>query len=108
MKMLNISPPMVIYVVTLFFLSFPPSTQCNARVGGGGGRLRAVPEERGGRGSVGERLARGKQLFPRKIKLQLNLNMFQRHKRGGKAGQRGKGWQGGSNFLKAGEGEAMF
>ena len=57
-----------------------------------------MPEERGGRGSVGERLARGKQCFPRKIKLQLNLNIFQRHKRGGT-------WDRGE---KAGEGEGTF
>ena len=71
MKMLNISPHGNLCGDPLF-LVFPPHTQCNARVGGGGGRLRAVPEERGD------------------------------------AGQWGKGWQGGSNVLKAGKGEATF
>ena len=46
------------------FLVSPP--QCR---GGRGRRLRAVPEERGGLGSVGERLAGGEELLGRRFDL---------------------------------------
>ena len=59
-----------------------------------------MPEERGGRGSVGERLARGKQHFPRKLGVK-NLFCESKHVSASqKSGER--------RGEKAGEGEGHF